>query len=259
MVNLPETIPSIFFNPFTVAILVLIITFILGQIIKRIIISVSSSTGIDEIARGTSFERLANSFGSSTVGVFAGTMAWLVYLSGIIASLEILNIGFQGSLEKVAGYIPNLIVAVLILVFGAVAADRISILISERLKKIRISGTSFISKIAKYSILFIALLMALSQLGVSTVSLYILLFSYLLAIIVFCTIAFRTALSSIVGGLYILTTQPYSVGDNIRFGNKEGIVQEISIFTTRIENEKREYVVPNDTIFKEGVSKKLKY
>lgn len=258
MVEVPiDTLPSLI-NPLSIAILILIFAFIAGQILKRIIKSIAKSTGVDKITQGTSFDRIAHSFGSNTVGVFSTAIAWIVYISGIVAALEVLNIGFEGSLVRVAEYIPNLIAAALIIIIGAIIADRASILISERLEKIRISGISFISTATKYSIFFIVLLMALSQLGVSTTSLYILLAAYLIGIIIITTVAFKTALSSFVGGLYILTTQPYSVGDKIRIDSKEGIVQEIDILTTRIENEEREYIVPNDQIFTKGISKKLK-
>ncbi|MDY6780425.1 MAG: mechanosensitive ion channel, partial [Halobacteria archaeon] len=76
-------------------------------------------------------------------------------------------------------------------------------------------------------------------------------------IIVFTVVGLRRMLSSAVSGLYILVTQPYGIGDRVRIGEIEGVVQEVDVFTTRLENGEREYMVPNYEVFEKGVSREI--
>jgi hypothetical protein len=54
-------------------------------------------------------------------------------------------------------------------------------------------------------------------------------------------LAFSTALSNIVSGLYVLAARPFRVGDYVRIGTMEGIVREITLNYTRI-------LLPDETI-----------
>ncbi|MFX1368527.1 MAG: mechanosensitive ion channel family protein, partial [Promethearchaeota archaeon] len=62
-------------------------------------------------------------------------------------------------------------------------------------------------------------------------------------------LAFSTALSNIVSGLYVLTSRPFRVGDYVRIGNVEGIVREITLNYTRILlSDETVQLVPNNKV-----------
>ncbi|MHA2003646.1 MAG: mechanosensitive ion channel family protein [Candidatus Thorarchaeota archaeon] len=54
-------------------------------------------------------------------------------------------------------------------------------------------------------------------------------------------LAFSTALSNIVSGLYVLAARPFRVGDYVRIGSIEGVVREITLNYTRV-------LLPDETI-----------
>lgn len=62
-------------------------------------------------------------------------------------------------------------------------------------------------------------------------------------------LAFSTALSNIVSGLYVLAARPFRVGDYVRIGDVEGIVREITLNYTRVllSDESRQ-LVPNSKV-----------
>jgi small-conductance mechanosensitive channel len=163
----------------------------------------------------------------------------------------------QTILMRLTNYVPNVVVAFFILVFGAILGDKAAVLASERLEGIKISDVGVVPTLVRYSVVFVAFLMALSQLGVSTLALHILLSAYLVAVIAIAVVSLRAVLPSIVSGLYILSTHQYGIGDNVRIGEVEGVVQEVDLLTTRIDDGEREHVVPNSEIFEEGVSKEV--
>jgi small-conductance mechanosensitive channel len=47
--------------------------------------------------------------------------------------------------------------------------------------------------------------------------------------------------------------QPYAIGDEVVIGDRRGIVQEVNLFVTHIEDDGEEFVVPNSAVFESGV------
>jgi small-conductance mechanosensitive channel len=66
-------------------------------------------------------------------------------------------------------------------------------------------------------------------------------------------LALRDFLAAGAAGVFLLLNEPYSIGDEVRIGDRSGIVQEIDMFVTSVENEESEYIIPNHRIFQEGV------
>lgn len=242
-----------------VAFFILVFGLLLGYTARKVMQSIAANTGVEDFAEGTTFERIAASFGTSTVGLVVTTIEWFVYISTFLIALDVLNFRLFDNilLIRITNFLPNVIVAAFILIFGAILADRAAIWTSERLEGIKVSDVSVVPNLVKYTIVSVAFLMALSQLGISTTALHILLAAFLLGVILVTVVSLRSMASSAVSGLYILLTQPYSIGDRVRVGDVEGVVQEIDVFTTRIENEEREYVIPNHEVFDRGISREI--
>ena len=231
----------------------------LGYLMGRVLRRLCRSLGLDDFVEGTTFERVAESLSTSTVGIVATTVEWAVYLTSVFMAFDVLGFDIldQTILMRLTNYLPNVVFAFFILVFGAILGDKAAVLVSERLEGVKISDVGVVPTLVRYSVVFVAFLMALSQLGVSTLALHILLSAYLVAVIAVAVVSLRAVLPSVVSGLYILSTHQYGIGDNVRIGEVEGVVQEVDLLTTRIDDGEREHVVPNSEIFEEGVSKEV--
>jgi len=243
----------------TVALLIVAGGIVLGYVAGRLLRRLCRSLGLDDFVEGTTFERVAESLSTSTVGIVATTVEWAVYLTSVFMAFDVLGFDIldQTILMRLTNYLPNVVFAFFILVFGAILGDKAAVLVSERLEGVKISDVGVVPTLVRYSVVFVAFLMALSQLGVSTLALHILLSAYLVAVIAVAVVSLRAVLPSVVSGLYILSTHQYGIGDNVRIGEVEGVVQEVDLLTTRIDDGEREHVVPNSEIFEEGVSKEV--
>ncbi len=232
---------------------------LLGYLAKRAIHRVADSTGVDDFVRGTTFDRVADSLGTSSVGIAATTVALLIYISGVLVALEVLGLTLvdEGVVTTLTAYLPNVFAAAFILIFGVVVADKLSIKVQESLSEVRVSDVKAAPAVVRYSVIFVALVMALTQLQISTTALHILLLAYVAALVVFAAVGMRSVLSSTVAGLYILTRQPYSIGDRVRVDDVEGVVQEIDLLATHVEDDERLHVVPNSEVLEEGVSREV--
>ncbi|MFW5918858.1 MAG: mechanosensitive ion channel domain-containing protein [archaeon] len=235
------------------AILVLIGGIVLGYLIGKLNVRVLESIGVPEAVEGTTVERTARKFGTSTVGLIARLTSWIVYLVAIVVSLEVT--GYIGSvlfLVQAGNVIPNLVLAVVIVFVGLLVADKAELVVSESLKSVKLPEIGVIPTLVRYTIVLAALLVALAQVGVSTAVLIVSFGAYVFAIVVFTVVAFRHLLASGAAGMYLLLNQPYSIGDEVAIDGREGIVQEVDMFATRIESDGREHIVPNHLVLRHG-------
>lgn len=224
--------------------------YLIGQANKRIL----QAAGVPEMVEGTPFERTAQSLGTSTVALVARLSSWFIYGVAILTALHVAQL-LQTQLFwiQVTDFIPDLFVALLVLIVGFVIADKAELIVSERLRSVKLPEVGVLPKIVKYSVVYIAALIALSQIDIATAALMILLAAYALAVIAFSMLAFWDLLRASAAGIYLLLKQPYGIGDEIALGPHRGIVQEVDMFVTRIESDGEEYIVPNHRLFAEGV------
>lgn len=227
---------------------------IIGYVIGRTTVRLLDWIGIPLVVEGTGTERWLQRMGTSTVRVIGRLVSVFIYLSGLLAALLILGV-IHGDVfwELATAWMPHLFVAVFVLVIGVILADKIEILTKERLQGVKLPEVSVIPGIIKYSIIFIAVLIALGQIGVHTTALMILLTVYFFGLVLFGAIALRDFLSSGSAGIYLLLQEPITIGDEVTIGDASGIVQEVGVFVTHIEGDDREYIVPNRRILQDGI------
>ncbi|WP_415381495.1 mechanosensitive ion channel family protein [Halosimplex sp. TS25] len=61
--------------------------------------------------------------------------------------------------------------------------------------------------------------------------------------------AARQTLGSLIAGFVLMFSRPFTIGDWVQVGDQEGIVTDITIFNTRLENFDGEFVIiPNDRV-----------
>jgi small-conductance mechanosensitive channel len=233
-----------------VLVLGLVLGFAVGIVVRRLLVGV----GVPGTIEGTSFERTAQSLGTSTVDIVSTLSSYFIYGVAILAALTVARIEIADRFwHEVAQFLPQLFFATFVLIVGIVVADKVSLVVAERLRGVKLPQIGIIPAIVKYSIFYLAALIALSQINVATDALIVLLAAYLFALIFFGGIAFKDMLASGATGVYLLLHEPYGIGDEVRVGDTSGIVQEVDLFVTHVESESEEYIIPNRRIFKQGV------
>ncbi|MEZ4340039.1 MAG: mechanosensitive ion channel family protein [Sandaracinaceae bacterium] len=163
-------------------------------------------------------------------------------------NVDLLNGEGLGSLELQVGDVVGTSLGILgiLLVVGVIwllvsrtlrmAADR------ERLDR---TVASFITAVVRYTLVAVAVVAILGQLGVDTASLLGSLG------IVGLTIGFaaRDALSNIISGLFILWDRPFTIGDLIEIDGKYGRVEKITMRSTRVVTpDGKMLAIPNSTV-----------
>jgi small-conductance mechanosensitive channel len=233
-----------------------ILGLLVGHLVGRLSRHVLNAFGMDEMVEGTSFERTAQSLNTSTVALIGGMFTWFVIGAFVVIALQYLRVlQTDFLLMGVGSFVPRVFLAIIALLVGLIIADKSELLVAESIHGIKLPPIAIVPRLVRYTIIFLTLLVVLSQLGVATAALLILLAAYFLALIVGGAVAFRDLLASGAAGTYLLLEQPFGIGDEVVIGDRQGVVQEIDAFVTHIEDDGHEYLVPNRVIFQEGVAR----
>jgi small-conductance mechanosensitive channel len=227
---------------------------LLGYLVNVVNRRLLKRAGVPESIEGTAFERTARSLDTSTVDIVGQLSMYFVVGLSILVALSVAQVdvltAFWG---EVSLFLPGLFLAVLIVLVGLVVGDKVELVVSDRLSAVKLPQVGVFPVLAKYSVFYVAVLIALSTINVPISALLVLLGGYVFGIVFLGGIAFKDMLSSGAAGMYLLLNQPYSIGDQVEVGGQRGIVQEVDVFVTHVESEGEEYIVPNRKVFENGI------
>ncbi|MBP1921531.1 small-conductance mechanosensitive channel [Halorubrum alkaliphilum] len=248
--ELLNAIPDRIWLAFAVLLLGLVLAYLAGVLNRRLL----RRAGVPEAIEGTTFERTAREFGTSTVQIVAKLSTYFIVAVTVIVAFSVAEVEFADLFwADLATFVPRLFVAVIVLIIGVVVGDKAELLVAERLREIKLPEVGVIPALVKYSVVYVAALIALAQVGVQTLALVVLLGAYALALVVLTALATKDLLAAAAAGVFLLLRQPYGIGDEVRVAGQRGIVQEVDLFVTHIETDDGEHVLPNHAVFRDGI------
>jgi hypothetical protein len=93
---------------------------------------------------------------------------WFVMLSFVLSAFGALGLGqVEGLLTQIVGFIPNVIVAMVVLLLGALAANFVANLVRGSVATARVGSPDLLANIARGAILVFAVIMAMDQLEIA--------------------------------------------------------------------------------------------
>jgi small conductance mechanosensitive channel len=137
--------------------------------------------------------------------------------------------------------------AILILIVGRLGASfaRRAIRRVMTVRRVDASIISFVSSLAYFGILTVAVLAALSKFGIQTTSFIAVLGAAGFAV----GLALQGSLSNFAAGVLILLFRPFRIGDAIKAAGVEGTVKDIHLFVTELATaDNLQVIVPNSAI-----------
>jgi len=156
-----------------VAIIIFIVGWLIGMGVGRVVKQVVDALRVDHALRATGIERVLSRAGFQlSAGKFLGFLVeWFFIIVFLVAALDVLHLTTVNLFisEVVLGYLPQVIVAALILLVAAVIAEAAERLVAGSARAASLNAAGLIGKIARYAIWIFAILAALAQLQVATV------------------------------------------------------------------------------------------
>ncbi len=170
--------------------------------------------------------------------------------------------------ELISGLFTRMVVAVIILLIGFVVGKILGKVVKnllhsiefnkiiKRATGINISLEQGISFFVSYFIYFLFIVMALNQLGLTTVVLHMISGAILIIIIISIFLSIKDFMPNMFSGIFIHKKKFINVGDTINVDNTEGKVVYINLVETKIETKRGDIIyLPNSLLTKNKVTK----
>lgn len=149
--------------------------------------------------------------------------------------------------DALIAYLPTVVTAVIIFIVGKILAKILVRIIDKGMGRSHIDETAQGFMRSLLSIIFTAfvIVIALSTLGIPMTSIVTAIGAAGVAV----ALALQSSLSNVAGGFLILLTKPFNKGDYISSGGNEGIVEDISILSTKLLTYDNKVIfIPNSMI-----------
>lgn len=153
------------------AIIIFVIGWLIGAGLGRVVAQVIGTIRVDQALRSAGVERVLERMGFKLdSGAFLGMLVkWFFIIVFLVAALDVLRLTEVTIFLRavVLGYLPQVIVAVLILLVAAVVADAAQRVVAGAARAAHMRSSNLLGSIARYSIWIFAILAALAHLQVA--------------------------------------------------------------------------------------------
>ena len=186
-----------------IAVLVFAIGWVLGALLQRIIESIFTTLKVDSALKSAGLEEVVHRSGYTLKsGVFVGAIVkWFVIVAFLVASFNVLGLNDVNAFLTgvVLAYIPQVLIAVLVLMVSVVIADALSKVVVASARAAHIKSAHLLGNVTRWSIWIFAILTALVHLQVASGIIYILIEGLVLAISVAAALAFGLGSKEVAG------------------------------------------------------------
>jgi hypothetical protein len=153
-----------------VAVVIVLLGWGIGVLFGRVIAQIIKAIKIDEALRRAGVESFLNKGGINlNSGKFLGGLVrWFIILVFLVGALDVLKLSQVNLfLKDILNYLPQVVVAVLILIAAGLVADAMKKIVLSSAMSADISSAGLLATITKWVIWIFAILVALSQLGIA--------------------------------------------------------------------------------------------
>jgi len=155
------------------AVIILIIGWVLSGILARVVETVLNKVGFEHAAERTGITGVISRSGAGTMRashVIAQLVKWFVRLIFLEIAAQALHLTEVTTLlNSIVLFIPNLVVALIIVLVGVLAAQFIGRLVRGGLSQANFANANVFGTVAEYGIIGLAVVTALNQIGVATI------------------------------------------------------------------------------------------
>jgi hypothetical protein len=155
-----------FFGALVVLIIGIIISILLGKLARKLVVLSRIDRFYKRIDAKSELWGLDINFAS----LAEWFVKWFFYIVTLVTVVDILNIPqLNVFLERLVLYLPNVLIAIIIIVLGFIAGKLVRNIVEGSLRgfRVREDFALFLGRLSKWSILLFALMAALVQLGIA--------------------------------------------------------------------------------------------
>jgi hypothetical protein len=151
-------------------IIILVVGWIIAGLIAKALAAILRRVNFNELSRRSGFSGFIDQMGvhCDSSGVIAETVKWFVRLLTLIVAFDALGLPAVSSvLHQLLLWLPNLVVALVILVIAGLAANALANLVRGATGKAGFSNPDFIATVARVAVWGFGIIVAVNQIGVA--------------------------------------------------------------------------------------------
>lgn len=173
--------------------------------------------------------------------------------------------------ERFLQFFDKFVIAIIILLVGFIIARIVGRLTKKVLSELEVdyilkkgagvkfSLEKFVSKSIEYFIYFLAIVLTLNQLGVTTTVLHLIAGAVILIIVVSFILAIKDFIPNLMAGFIIYQRKRFKDGDYIKVGEVEGRIKHITLLETKLQTKSGDTIlIPNSMLAKSVVKKRTR-
>jgi small-conductance mechanosensitive channel len=243
-------------------IVVLVVGYIVARILDRAVTALSQSLGLETAAERSGLATSMKQVGiqrsvSSILGQLVFWLTICVFLTAAFNTLGLEKVSV--AMEKIVGYIPNLVVATVMVVIGLLVATFLRGVVATSADRVGISYAQHLANGCYYVLALMTFLAAFEQLDIKFALLQQMMLIAFAALALGFGLAFglggREVMGGILAGYY--TRQRLHAGDQVHVCGMNGTVREVGPVATIIETDEdgliNRHSVPNTKMLNEAV------
>jgi hypothetical protein len=153
-----------------IALIIFAIGWVLAALVEKLVEAVFKSLKVDAALKSAGLEDVVKRAGHNlNAGLFVGSLVkWFVIVVFLIASFDVLGLTQVTSfLRDVVGYLPSVIIAVLILMVAVIIANAMQKLVVASSRAAHVVHAELLGRVTKWAIWIFAALTALITLGIA--------------------------------------------------------------------------------------------
>jgi hypothetical protein len=154
------------------AVLILIVGWLVAMVVRVAIVRALRALNFNVITEKAGIDQFLQQGGAEidTIRVLGSLFYWLVIFVALMVAFNSLDLAYVTDLiGRIVLFVPKVMIAVVILVFGAYFGRFVAAAIATYLKNIGVGEAGIVGRLALYSILVFVVMIALDQLGLGDI------------------------------------------------------------------------------------------
>lgn len=240
------------------ALVLLLFGWLTARLAQFVIKGILKRLGLDRLGEKAGAAQLLDDLGldTSVSQLVARLVYWLVLLVFVLAAAESLGLqGISTTLQGLVDYLPNVLAAMLILLFGGLTARLVGTTLGALADRSGIRGGLALGQVTRYVILVFVVVLALEQLGVETTLLVNLATVLITVMLLALALAFgwgsRELARNIMAGFHL--RESFVVGQRLQVRGHRGQLLVIGPVKALLDTEAGRVSLPNSVFIEEEV------
>lgn len=244
------------------AVLILVLGFVVAKVLAGVTAALCQTIGLQTAAERSGLATSMKQVGiQRNVPAIIGLIVfWLLMCVSIMAGFTVLGLEVvSDAMQQVVNYIPNLLVATVVIVVGLLLASFVRGVVATSADRVGISYAEQLANGCYYILALMTFIAAFQQLHIEFALLEQMLLIAFAALALGFGLAFglggKEVMGGILAGYYI--RQRFQSGDEVRLGTLQGTVREVGPVATIVESDENgllhRHSIPNHLMLKEGV------